>query len=300
MAKVEKIAKEKNINTEEVIVNATEMVANQAMLNSVAVMDAWGNGEVYNEDRWVERAKQAARQALEGLFELGRALIIIKEHTEHGRFTNIVETELGLHRRETARIIMATKRFASPQMKQIVPKLADLGKSKLMELLIEEDEKLIELAEGGEIAGKKLDDIDCMSVRELRKALRDSRDETEAARKVSGDKDKKINELNEKLLKKQKIKDSNPQDMAEELKLQMSSVQVGVESQISRLNDVFAALVRHDNDNGLNSSSMMVGCLNQIILTCEVLRDRFNLPNNASAEIQPEWLNESELKPATE
>ena len=43
---------------------------------SVMVMEQWGNGEVYNEDVWVERGRQAVHKTLEGMFELGRALII--------------------------------------------------------------------------------------------------------------------------------------------------------------------------------------------------------------------------------
>lgn len=288
------MAKRSDKKTEniEVVETNVELVSNQAMLESVQVMDAWGGGENYNEDRWIERARQAARQALEGLFELGRALIILKEHTEHGRFISIVENELGMHRRETARIIMATKRFASPKMKQALPKLANLGKSKLFELLVEDDDKIIDLTDGGEVGGKSLDEIDCMSVRELRIALRDSRDETEAARKVSSDKDKKINELNEKLLKKQKTKEFKPEDVAEEIKLQMSSIQVGIESQISRLTGVFDELIKHADENKQDNSAVMIGCLNQIILACECLREKFNLNTEASTESQPEWLSE--------
>ncbi len=33
---------------------------------------------------------------MEGMFEPGRALIIIKEHTPHGRFAEIAEKELAL------------------------------------------------------------------------------------------------------------------------------------------------------------------------------------------------------------
>ncbi len=47
-----------------------------------------------------------------------------------------------------------------------------LGKSKLLELLVEEDVTLVGLAEGEEVDGMTLDDVDRMTVRELRIALR--------------------------------------------------------------------------------------------------------------------------------
>ncbi|STZ83096.1 phage protein [Bergeriella denitrificans] len=183
-----------------------DVVANQnhQAAHSVMVMEQWGNGETYNEERWIERGRQAVRQTMEGMFELGRALIILKEHTQHGRFMEIVKSQFGIGHNETARLIAATQRFATPQMQKAAPKLMDLGKSKLLELLVEEDVTLIGLAEGEEVNGMTLDDVDRMTVRELRAALRESRETAEAKDKVIADKNKKVDELAEKLEKKQK------------------------------------------------------------------------------------------------
>lgn len=132
-------------------VNAT---SNHAAMHSVMVMEQWGNGETYNEATWIERGRHAVRQTLEGMFELGRALIVLKEHTEHGRFESIVKEQFGLGKAETSRLMNATKRFATPQMQKAAPKLMDLGKSKLLELLVEEDVTLVGLAEGEEVNRK--------------------------------------------------------------------------------------------------------------------------------------------------
>lgn len=192
------------MSKQEVIEHDTLTVAaNNAALNSVRVMEQWGGGETYNEDRWIERARQAARKTLEGMFELGRALIVLKEHTEHGYFREITQKELGLGRMEVTRLMNATRRFATPQMQKAAPKLMELGKSKLLELLVEEDEALAELADGGDINGHTLDDIDRMTRNELRAALRESRETAEAKDKIIADKNKKVDELAEKLAKKQ-------------------------------------------------------------------------------------------------
>lgn len=50
-------------------------VQNYQAAHSVMVMEQWGNGETYDEPTWIERGRQAVRQTMEGMFELGRALI---------------------------------------------------------------------------------------------------------------------------------------------------------------------------------------------------------------------------------
>lgn len=270
----------------------TTAITNQAASNSVAVMEQWGNCEAYNEERWVERAKQAVRKAMEGMFELGRALIVLKEHMPYGRFQEVAEKELGLHPREAQRLMMATNRFATPQMQKAAPKLMDLGKSKLLELLVEEDDTLIELVEGGDLNGHTLDDVDRMTVKELRKALRESREDTEVARKVAADKDGKINQLNEKLEKSKssKLKEPAASDVAEDLKLQLSSLMVGIESQISRLRPLVKDLIANTDETGIDHTPVIVGCINQIIRDCESVREEFVLPNEAPIDGKPEWI----------
>ena len=63
--------------------------------------------------------------------------------------------------------------------------------------MTEDDEELAELAEGGTVAGMTLDDIDRMTTRELRKALRESRENLDASRKLNAEKSLEINELKE-------------------------------------------------------------------------------------------------------
>ncbi len=260
-----------------------------AAMRSVMVMEQWGNGETYNEDRWIERGRQAVRQTLEGMFELGRALIVLKEHTEYRRFSQIVQDEFGIGKSESARLMSATRRFATPQMQKAQDKLMQLGKSKLLELLVEEDVTLIELADGGDINGKTLDDVDRMTVKELRLALRESRETAAAKDKVIADKNKKVDELAEKLAKKG-TKEPKPQDVASELTMRLSTTEIGVRSDISRLRDLFEQLTAHGEAHGFDHRPQMVGCINQIIRDAESLREQFALPEEAPTDSVPEWL----------
>lgn len=264
---------------------------NHHAARSVMVMEQWGNGETYNEERWIECGRQAVRQTMEGMFELGRALIILKEHTEHGRFMEIVKSQFGIGHAETARLMSATQRFATPQMQKAAPKLMDLGKSKLLELLVEEDVTLVGLAEGEEVNGMTLDDVDRMTVRELRVALRESRETAEAKDKVIADKNKKVDELAEKLAKKQTgVKEPKAEDVGSELTMRLSSLEVGIRSEVSRLKDLFDQLNAHREAHGINHTAKMVGTLNQIILDCETLRESYALPSEAPTDEMPEWL----------
>lgn len=266
------------------------MAANHVAMNSVMVMEQWGNGEVYNEDRWIERGRQAMRQTVEGMFELGRVLIVLKEHMTWEKFADVCEV-FGMSVRAAQQLTQATRRFATPQMQKAQSKLMELGKSKLLELLVEEDEALADLADGGDINGHTLDDVERMTVRELRAALRESRDTAEAKDKIIADKNKKVDELAEKLAKKQTGKEPSPEDVGSELTMQLSSLEVAARSDLSRFAEVFEQMLAHGEANGYDHRPQMVAAINQIIRDAETLRERFTLPQEAPTNAKPEWLD---------
>ena len=281
----------------EILGHTVGATANEVALHSMAIMEKFANGETYNEAIWIERGRHAVRQTLEGMFELGRALIVIKEHTPHGRFAEITEKEFGIHKREAQRLMNATLRFLDPKMQKVQPKLVVLGKSKLLELLVEDDDTLLELAEGGDINGNTLDDVDRMTVKELRVALRESRENADAKHKVIADKNAKIDEYAEKLAKKQKsaVKEPAPADIANELNMSVSSKTVAIRSHIVQLGDYFGQLTAHGEAHGLSHQATMVGALNQLLMDINYLRDQYNLPSDMSEDDTPEWLqSESE------
>jgi len=277
--------------TTEILEHAADVPSTEMAVHSANVMAKFSNGEVYNEAVWIERGRFAVRQTMEGMFELGRALIVIKEHTPHGRFAEIAEKEFGLGRRESQRLMNATLRFIDPKMKQAQPKLMTLGKSKLLELLVEEDDTLLELADGGDINGHTLDDIDRMTRNELRAALRESRETAEAKDKIIADKNKKVDELAEKLAKKQTGKEPSPEDVGSELTMQLSSLEVAARSDLSRFAEVFEQMLAHGEANGYDHRPQMVAAINQIIRDAETLRERFTLPQEAPTNAKPEWLD---------
>ncbi|OAM32323.1 hypothetical protein A7P96_03295 [Eikenella sp. NML03-A-027] len=264
--------------------------SNQTAMHSLMVMEQWGNGEAYNEDRWIERGRQAMRQTVEGMFELGRVLIVLKEHMTWEKFADVCEV-FGMSARAAQQLTQATRRFATPQMQKAQSKLMELGKSKLLELLVEEDEAIVDLADGGDINGHTLDDVERMTVRELRAALRESRETAEAKDKIIADKNKKVDELAEKLAKKQTGKEPSPEDVGSELTMQLSSLEVAARSDLSRFAEVFEQMLAHGEANGYDHRPQMVAAINQIIRDAETLRERFTLPQEAPTNAKPEWLD---------
>ena len=260
-------------------------------LHSAEVMQLWANGESYDEKIFIERGKLKFREAQEAFFEFGRVLVVLKEHMPHGKFQETVQREFNIAPQSARKMIQATVKFCSPQMLKAQPKLLVLGKSKLFELMTEEDEDLQQLADGGSVNGLTLDDVDRMTIKELRVALRESRETAEAKDKVIADKNKKVDELAEKLAKKQTgVKEPQAEDVASELAMQLTSLEVGIRSQVSRLKEMFDQLNAHREAHGINHTAKMVGTLNQIILDCETLRENYALPTEAPTDDVPEWL----------
>lgn len=262
-------------------------------LHSAEVMQLWANGEAYDEKIFIERGKLKFREAQEAFFEFGRVLVILKEHMPHGKFQETVRQEFNVSPESARKMIQATVKFCSPQMLKAQPKLLVLGKSKLFELMTEDDEDLQQLADGGSVNGLTLDDIDRMTRNELRAALREARETAEAKDKVIADKNKKVDELAEKLAKKG-TKEPKPQDVASELTMRLSTAVIGVRSDISRLRDLFEQLVAHGEAHGFDHRAQMVGSINQVIRDAEMLRELFALPEEAPTDEVPEWLKDYE------
>ncbi|MBI1397039.1 MAG: hypothetical protein GC151_13770 [Betaproteobacteria bacterium] len=157
--------------------------------------------QVYNRERLIAEAHFFCKAAGEALVELGRRLVVLREHEPHGEWLDALQ-QIGIEPRFAQRAMQAAVKFAPEHAKR----LAHLGQSKMLELLVLDDEQIAELNDGGTVAGLQLDDVDRMSVRELRDALRKARaqsaDEHEISERLLGEKNKKIDDLAAELARK--------------------------------------------------------------------------------------------------
>src|SRR5690554_3872644 len=131
-----------------------------------------------------------ARVTME-LFHIGARLLLLKEQCAHGDFMERTE-RLGLSPRVSQQIMQVTLKFSNTNSNSHLQKI---GKTKLLELLILDNDEIKELSEEGSVRGIKLDDVDRMSVRELRKQLRDAKAQTVGTQKLLAEKNQRIDEL---------------------------------------------------------------------------------------------------------
>lgn len=127
---------------------------------------------------------------------------------------------------------------------------------------------------------------------ELEARLKDLEETAEAKDKIIADKNKKVDELAEKLAKKQTGKEPSPEDVGSELTMRLAAATVGIRSDINtRLAALFEEMQAHGLAHGFNHEPQMVGSLNQLIMDLEGVRDRYALPQEVPDDDEtPEWM----------
>lgn len=247
---------------------------NEIAQHRIAIMEQFGEGLPYERTRVIHEAKFYMSQSAEAMLEAGKRLVILKENEPHGDFTEIVTSQLGMAER-TARLIMqAAMKYCSPQLDTKRQALAVLGKTKLFELMTEDDEELAELTEGGTVAGMTLDDIDRMTSRELRKALRESKEDLAASRKLNSEKSQEINELKEtqfRTVDPDGVIQKWIHDFGEEHEKFLRTF-------ISTVPFFFQKLEDDYNNRGINHMGLMAGLLHDIEREIASVRAQFDIP----------------------
>lgn len=137
------------------------------------------------------------RRSVEACLEIGRALITLKAACPHGEYLQRIDAlgiEESVARRFTQTAIKFSNRATSHDLLKAIG-----SQSKLFEFLMLDDEQIEELELTGQTGELKLDDVASMSVKELRKSLRDLRERAAAKDKVAENNQKTIQELQEQL-----------------------------------------------------------------------------------------------------
>nr|DAG86391.1 MAG TPA: hypothetical protein [Caudoviricetes sp.] len=197
------------------------------------------------------------------------------------------------------RPVQQGRRHLQQQVQIILPylkatTLSLLGKAKLFELVAEDDDDLAELADGGTVAGLTLDDVDRMSVRELRQALREARETNAAQQRVLADKNEKIDSLSTRLEKKSRIQPPEPDEEVKKLRAEVTALAVEAESAIAvRLSSAFETLCAYCAENMIDTPrDFMAGLVCQLESTARSLRSTFDLPDEPTGNAAPSWLTE--------
>lgn len=247
---------------------------NEITQHRLAIMEQFGEGLPYERTRIVHETRFYMAQSAEAMLEAGKRLVILKENEAHGDFIEIVESQLGLHERAAQRMMKASLKYMSPKLESKATTLSLLGKSKLFELMTEDDEELAELAEGSTIAGMTLDEIDRMSVRELRKALRESKEDLAASRKLNSEKSQEINEL-----KETQFRTIDPDGVIQKWIRDFSEEhEKFLRTFISTVPFFFQKLESDYNNRGVSHMGLMAGLLHDIEREIASVRAQFDIP----------------------
>ncbi|HBK0836420.1 TPA: DUF3102 domain-containing protein [Escherichia coli] len=258
------------------------------------IMQQFGDGLPYERDRIVHETRFYMAQSAEAMLEAGKRLIILKENEPHGEFVEIVREHLGIEPRIAQKMAQAALKFLSPELESKAKTFSLLGRSKLYELMLEDDEELAQLADGGTVAGLTLDDVDRMSVRELRQSLREARETSAAQQRVLADKNEKIDSLSTKLEKKSRIQPPKPDEEVKKLRAEVTALAVEAESAIAvRLSSAFETLCAYCAENMIDTPrDFMAGLVCQLESTVRGLRSTFDLPDEPTGNAAPSWLTD--------
>ncbi|MEC5497019.1 hypothetical protein [Acinetobacter seifertii] len=188
------------------------------------------------------------KRTIEDLLELGKRLLLLKEQTPHGEFLSRVEL-LGFDKSVARKLMVATLKFAKMETSPLL-KVVN-SQSKLLELIVLDDDDIDVIEQGGSIGEVSLDSIDTMSVRDLKKALREAKSTIEskdqdllAKDQIIGTKDRRNNELLEENTKLKSPVEIKKRAETEEQALEKAALETLNTASITFLN----ALMRYQNE----------------------------------------------------
>lgn len=270
----------------------------------------YGDNLPYSYDRVLNECAFFMEQSAKAAIELGRRLILLKEMEGHGRFTVALE-QLGISRSAGHRVMQAALKITNvPTSGHLIQ--AAKSQSKVFELMILDNEDLKALDEGQTVAGITLDDVDRMSVRELRAALRSSRDDMKAKDAVLSNKNKKLDEmegkldtLSRKLTEKDRQKQlekPDPEREGQALRNEVTSIVAGIEidGMARQLQQAFSALNAHSEKTGIDHTPFMAGCIQQILRAARQMQSDFGLWVDDNDSMTPYWDTEAAQQEAAD
>ncbi|PZP64202.1 MAG: hypothetical protein DI597_00885 [Pseudoxanthomonas spadix] len=214
----------------------------------------------------------------EAALEIGKRLLLLKEITPHGEFRPAVE-RLGFSPRAAQRFMSATLKFSKANTSALLAK-AEISQSNLLELVVLDDDELAALDSGESVNGITLDDVETMSTRELRAALREAKADAEAKDKNIERLSNQLNRAEEKADKanrawKKATPDEQLAKLLEQARLAAGAVRnaIALGSEEAGLSGALVRLVEHAEANGLNVQNEIGGLIADLIGDLRLMRD---------------------------
>jgi hypothetical protein len=224
------------------------------------------------------------RRTAEAMLQVGLGLICLREACQHGEFSARLEV-LRFEPRVAQKYMQVARKVSNAPSTAHLLKVVE-SQTKLLELIVLDDEELEELALTGQTGELKLDDVASMSVKELRKAVRELRGDVESKEKLLTHKNE---QLDQAALLKVAPPDERLNAIREEATKHMNDVRGAL---IGKFSAAIEALDQHFIQHGGDQEAAFVaGLVGQLQSDINVLRDRFGIPDILPAMI-PDWVND--------
>lgn len=243
------------------------------------------------------------QRSVEAVLELGKRLLILKEITPHGEFKQRTEM-LGFSSRMAQKFMSAVLKFSKANSSSLLAKAG--SQTKILELVVLDDDDIDVLEQGGSIGDLSLDTIETMTVSELKKALRDAKSDIEAKEQVIKTKDQRANELleeNTKLKSPAQIKkraETEQQQLAKKSLEEISAACLKMHNDTVRFTNEINSVIDAIEEHGLYDiqeqlEADVVAAFQQIAQTSVALGIQIDF----EAMVSPSWmandLNKDEL-----
>lgn len=214
------------------------------------------------------------RRSVEACLQVGMGLRVLKEACQHGEFVARLEV-LGIEHTVAKRFMQAASRFPKGATSHLLK--AASSQSKLFEMLVLDDEQVEELELTGQTGDLSLDDVATMSVKELRKAIREERLEKAATQDLLDKKNKRIDTLE---AERKKLSRAPANEQHKALKAEASGVATEARALIFGPLTQAVALLTGQHSDALFAAAL-VGELQRELTR---LHDEYQLPDVSSAQ----------------
>lgn len=217
------------------------------------------------------------RRSVEACLQVGMGLCALKAACQHGEFITRLDV-LSIDPGVAQKFMRSATKFSNASLTTHL-KEAIGSQTKLFEMLVLDDEQIEELELTGQTGELKLDEIAVMSVKELRAALREERQERQADKDLLESKNKRIDKLEKET---QRIAKMTPDEALVAVKKEAVSFYTDAQGLIvGQLRQALKTLAAHGAE-----PVYMAGLVGQLAADLNVLREEFGLPDLSNAADQ--------------
>jgi hypothetical protein len=255
------------------------------------VVEQFGDGLPWNPDHYEAAIRSELRRGCEAFLKAGRYLIVARECAAHGEWQGMLD-RLGMGRDQASRMMEAARRVSALPNVATSQHLISTAKteSKLIELLSLPEDQFSELAIQGETQGLTIDDVESMTVRELRAAVREARADLDAKDQRITKLSEDLNKAEEKTTKAQrKWKSSTPDEQQVTLEQRVTAARLEIIATIGTdkvgLVAALVELAEHCNAHDLECATFVGDTLDELIAAVRRVRDDYDYGFNVDLAI---------------